>query len=141
MLSEAQRTIGLDLEEMVTELVAARATLRAQEQAVHYLQRAVIEGMQDRGATVVKTENGEATLTTPVTYDYGTLARLREITSPDDMVGYQPDREVVKVEPEKWNMTQAKRLARLSHDHAAIIEDAKIYGDPRVKFTEKKGAR
>jgi len=141
MLSEAQRTIGLDLEEMVTELVAARAKLKAQEQAVHYLQRAVIEGMQDRGATVVKTENGEATLTTPVTYDYGTLARLREITSPDDMVGYQPEREVVKVEPEKWNMTQAKRLARLSHDHAAIIEDAKIYGDPRVKFTEKKGAR
>ena len=57
------------------------------------------------------------------------------------MVGYTPEREVVKVEPEKWNMTQGKTLAKLSHDHAAIIEDAKIHGDPRVKFTEKKGAR
>jgi len=48
---------------------------------------------------------------------------------------------VVKREPEKWNMTQAKTLAKLSHDHAAIIEDAKMEGNARVKFTEKKGDR
>jgi hypothetical protein len=29
-------------------------------------------------------------------------------------------------------------MANLSHNHAAIIEDAKIYGNPRVKFTEGK---
>ena len=57
------------------------------------------------------------------------------------MVGYTPEREVVKVEPERWNMTQAKTLAKLSHDHAAIIEDAKIYGNPKVKFEMKKGDR
>ena len=140
-LQEAQAVKELSLEEMVADLVDARAALKAQEEAIWYLERAVTEGMQERGATVVRTPAGEATLTTPVTYDYGILAGLREITPPDDLVGYTPEREVLKREPERWNMTQAKTLGRLSHDHAAIIEDAKIEGNPRVKFTEKKGAK
>ena len=140
-LSEAQQVRDLTLEEIVGELVQARESLESQQATVYDLERSLIEGMQARGATVVKTDEGEATLTTPVSYDYGILARLREITSPDDMVGYTPEREVVKREPEKWNMTQAKTLAKLSHDHAAIIEDAKMEGNARVKFTEKKGDR
>ena len=106
-----------------------------------YLEKATIEGMEERGATLVKTDAGEATLRTPVSYDYGKLAALREITSPDDLIGYTPEREVVKVERERWNMTQGKTLAKLSSNHAMIIEDAKIYGDPQIKFTEKKGNR
>jgi len=140
-LSETEAVRDLSLEEMVDELVRARDALRDQQALVYYIERAVVEGMQERGATVVKADGGEATLTTPVSYDYGTLARLREITSPDDMVGYTPEREVVKREPEKWNMTQAKTLAKLSHDHAAIIEDAKIHGSPRVKIEKEKEAR
>ena len=141
-LQEAQAVRDLSLEDLVGELVEARASLKSQEASVYYLERALIEGMQERGATVVKTDAGEATLTTPVTYDYGILGRLREITSPDDMVGYTPEREVVQREPEKWNMTQAKALGKLSHDHAAILQDAKIYGNPKVKFeAKKKGAK
>ena len=140
-LDEATGYTSLTLEEQVAELVTARARLREREEAIWYLERIVIEGMRERGATVLKAGGGEATLTTPVSYDYGILARLREITPPDDMVGYTPEREVVKVEPERWNMTQAKTLAKLSHDHAAIIEDAKIYGNPKVKFEMKKGDR
>ena len=140
-LQEAQAIRDLSLEEMVEELVRARESLESQQATVYYIERALVEGMQERGATVVKTEGGEATLTTPVTYDYGILGRLREITSPGDMVGYTPEREVVKREAEKWNMTAAKTLAKLSHAHAAIIEDAKIEGNARVKFTEKKGDR
>ena len=140
-LIEADRVLDLSLEDLVEELVEARAKLKAQDEVVWLLERAVVEGLQDRGATVVKTEDGEATLTTPVTYDYGILSGLREITGPDELVGYTPEREVVKGEPEKWNLTQAKTLAKLSHAHAGIIEDAKIYGNPKVKFTEKKGGR
>jgi len=140
-LSEAQSTLDLSLEDLVDELVAARAKLKALEQAVYYTERAVIEAMQERGAVIIKSDAGEATLVTPVTYDYSILAQLREITSPDDLVGYTPEREVLKVEPERWNMSQAKTLAKLSHDHSGIIEDAKIYGNPQVKFTEKKGGR
>jgi hypothetical protein len=140
-LDAIQHTVDLSLEELVDELVAARATLAAQQQAVWYLDRAVIEGMQERGATLVKTDAGEATLRTPVSYDYGVLAALREITSPDDLVGYTPEHEVTKTQPERWNMTQGKTLAKLSSNHAMIIEDAKIYGDPQIKFKERKGDR
>tara|TARA_R110000824_G_scaffold85005_1_gene211543 strand:+ start:432 stop:860 length:429 start_codon:yes stop_codon:yes gene_type:complete len=140
-LSDVQHTVDLSLEELVDELVAARATLAAQQQAVWYLDKAVIEGMQERGATVVKTAAGEATLRTPVSYDYGKLAALREITSPDDLIGYTPEREVTKTQPERWNMTQGKTLAKLSRLHADIIEDAKIHGDPQIKFKERKGDR
>ena len=140
-LNAIQHTVDLTLEELVDELVAARAKLKALEEAVYLTERAVVEAMQERGATVIKSGAGEATLVTPVAYDYSILARLREITSPDDLVGYTPDREVVRREPERWNMTQAKTLARLSHDHSGIIEDAKIYGNPKIKFEMKKGDR
>jgi len=140
-LDAIQHTVDLNLEEMVDELVAARATLEAQQRVVWWLEKAVIEGMQERGATVVKTASGEATLRTPVRYDYSVLAELREITSPCDLIGYTPEREVVKREPERWNMTQAKTLAKLSSGHAMIIDDAKIFGDPQIKFKERKGDR
>ena len=140
-LSEARPTTDLTLEEMVAELVSARAKLKAAQEAVYYVERAVVEGMQERGATVVKTAHGTARLAIPVSYDYSVLAGLREITSADDLVGYTPEREEVVKRPESWNMTQAKTLARLSHDHAGIIEDAKIFGTPKVKFEAKKGGR
>jgi len=140
-LSEVQHTLDLTLEEMVDELVEARANLKRQEEVVYYVERAVVEAMQDRGASIVKTDAGTARLTTPVSYDYSVLAGLREITSPDDLVGYTPEREVLKRESERWNMTQAKTLANLSHQHRAIIDDAKIFGDPRVKYEAKKGGR
>lgn len=140
-LSEVQHTLDMSLEDMVDELVEARANLKRQEEVVFYVERAVVEAMQDRGASIVKTDAGTARLTTPVSYDYSVLAGLREITSPDDLVGYTPEREVVKREAERWNMTQAKTLANLSHQHRAIIDDAKIYGDPRVKYEAKKGGR
>ena len=89
-LDAIQHTVDLSLEELVDELVAARAILAVQQQAVWYLEKAVIEGMQERGATLVKTDAGEATLRTPVLYDY---------------------------------------------------EGAKIYGDPQIKFKERKGDR
>ena len=140
-LQDISHTVDLTVEESVIELVEAKAELKRQQEVVFYLEKAVVEGMLDRGATVVKTEIGEATLTTPVTYDYGILAGLREITGPDDLVGYTPEREVVKREPERWNLTQAKTLGKLSHAHADILSDARIYGNPKVKFQAKKGGR
>ena len=138
-LSDVQHTVDLNLEEMVDELVAARATLEAQQRVVWWLERSVAEGMQEKGAEIVKTDSGTAKITRPISYDYGVLAELREITSPCDLIGYTPEREVVKREPERWNMTQAKTLAKLSHEHRAIIDDAKIEGQARIKFEPRKG--
>ena len=122
-LSSIEHTVDLSLEQLVAELVEARATLEAQKQAVWYLERAA----------------SEAVLHRPISYDYNILAQLREITCPGDLVGYTPQRDVTTTEPERWNMTQAKPLAKLSSDHADIIEDAKILGQPKIRFAEKKG--
>jgi hypothetical protein len=140
-LSEAQQVRDLTLEEIVGELTRARESLESQQATVYYLERSLVEGMEERGATVVRTDEGEAKLTTPVTYDYGILAGLREITSPDDLVGYTPEHEEVRQVPEKWNLTQAKTLSHLSHQHREIIEDAKIYGRAKIQFKPKRGGR
>ena len=137
-LSEAQKIHDLSLEEVIEELADARGQLEAQQQAIYLLERSAIEGMEKLGATVVMGEDWEATLSTPISYDYSILARLREITSPDDLKGYTPERDVVKREAERWNMTQAKTLSKLSHQHREIIEDAKIPGFPRITIKKKK---
>jgi hypothetical protein len=140
-LQEAQQVRDLTLEEIVGELVRARESLESQQATVYYLERSLVEGMEERGATVVRTDEGEAKLTAPVSYDYGILAGLREITSPDDLVGYTPEHEEVRQVPEKWNLTQAKTLAKLSHQHREIIEDAKIFGRSKIQFKAKRGGR
>ena len=140
-LSEAQKIHDLSLEEVIEELADARGQLEAQQQAIYLLERSAIEGMEKLGATIVTGEDWEATLSTPITYDYSILARLREITSPDDLRGYTPERDVVKREAERWNMTQAKALAKLSHQHREIIEDAKIFGRSKIQFKAKRGGR
>jgi len=140
-LSEAQQVRDLTLEEIVGELVRARESLESQQATVYYLERSLVEGMEKRGATVVRTDEGEAKLSTPVSYDYGKLAALREITSPDDLIGYTPEHEEVRQVPERWNMTVAKTLSKLSHQHREIIEDAKIYGRSKIQFKAKRGGR
>jgi hypothetical protein len=138
-LQEVQRTANLNAEELVDELVAARAALEAQERVVWWLERSVVEAMDAKGAEIVKTDSGTAKISRSVSYDYGILAGLREITSPEDLIGYTPEREVTKTEPERWNMTQAKTLAKLSSQHRAIIDNAKIEGAAKIKFQPKKG--
>ena len=138
LLPEDKLVQDLTLEEIVGELMRARESLESQQATVYYLERSLVEGMQERGATVVRTDEGEAKLTTPVSYDYGILAGLREITGPDDLVGYTPEHEEVRQVPERWNMTVAKTLSKLSHQHREIIEDAKIYGNPKITFEATK---
>jgi hypothetical protein len=141
LLPEDKLVQDLTLEEIVGELVQARESLESQQATVYYLERSLVEGMEERGATVVRTGEGEAKLTTPVSYDYGILAGLREITGPDDLAGYTPEHEEVRQVPERWNMTVAKTLSKLSHQHREIIEDAKIYGRSKIQFKAKRGGR
>lgn len=136
-LSDVASTRDASVEDLVADLVIARAALRDQEAKCYYLERSIIEAMEQRGATVVKTQQVDAKLVTPVTYDYGKLAALREITSADDLVGYTPAQDVTISRGERWNMTQAKSLARLSADHAAIIESARIPGASGIKLDRK----
>jgi len=141
-LSEAEAVRDLSLEEMVEELVGVRERIKAMQQAEYLLSRQIIETMEADGSERMRTPSGVVTTPRAVTYDTSILAGLREITDPDDLVGiYTPEREVVKREPEKWNMAKGRKLLKYSADHAAIIEDAKIHGSPRVKIEKEKEAR
>ena len=101
----------------------------------HYLlYRQIIEEMEKDNATIARSEKHVAKLTPKVSYDSTILAKLREITDPEDLDGvYTPERQVVKVEAERWNMTKGRKLLKFGNEHQAIIEDAKIFGNPTLK--------
>jgi len=128
----------LTVDEVVTELVDVRKTISALQEAEFHLSRQIIEAMEEDGSERMRTPAGIVTIPKSVTYDASILAGLREITDPADLVGvYYPEHEEVRQVPERWNMSKGRKLVKHSGEHAAIIEDAKIYGRPRVKIEEE----
>ena len=137
-LDAAEAVRDATLDEVVAELVDIRERLKATQEAEYLLCRQIIEAMEDDGSERMRTEAGIVTISRSVTYDPSILARLREITDPADLEGiYTPEREVLRLEPERWDMTRGRRLVKHSSDHAAIIADAKIYGRPKVKIEKE----
>ena len=135
-VAEAVRDATLD--EVVAELVDVRKRIEAMQEAEYLLSRQIIEAMEQDGSTRMRTPSGIVTIPRSVTYDPSILAGLREITDPADLEGiYTPERDEVRRVPEAWNMAKGRKLLKHSSDHAAIIEDAKIYGVPRVKIEKE----
>ena len=125
-------------DEVVAELVDVRAKIKALQEAEYLLSRQIVETMEADGSERMRTPAGIVTLPRSVTYDASILAGLREITDPADLDGiYTPEHEEVKRVPERWNMSKGRKLLKHSADHAAIIEDAKIYGSPKVKIEKE----
>tara|TARA_Y100000310_G_scaffold111406_1_gene109798 strand:- start:610 stop:1035 length:426 start_codon:yes stop_codon:yes gene_type:complete len=125
-------------DEVVAELVDVRAKIKALQEAEYLLCRQIVETMEADGSERMRTPAGIVTLPRSVTYDASILAGLREITDPADLDGiYTPEHEEVKRVPERWNMSKGRKLLKHSADHAAIIEDAKIYGSPKVKIEKE----
>ena len=138
--ADAVRTSSVD--EVVVELIEVRAKIQAMQEAEYLLSRQVIESMERDGSERIRTPSGVVTIPRSVTYDATILARLREITDPDDLDGiYYPEHEETRTVPERWNMAKGRKLLKYSGDHAAIIADAKIYGSPKVKIEIEKEAR
>jgi len=137
-LDKAEAVRDATLDEVVAELVDIRERLKAMQEAEYLLSRQIIEAMEDDGSERMRTPSGIVTIPRSVSYDASILARLREITDPADLEGiYTPEHDEVRRMPEKWNMARGRKLLRHSGDHAAIIEDAKIYGSPRVKVVQE----
>ena len=135
--SEIESIKDVTLDDAVEQLADVRKQLKTLQEVEWILSNEVVRQMDDIGATESRVEIGKVALTRPVTYDYSVLAGLREITDPEDLDGaYTAPHEVVKHVPESWNMTKAKPLKKLSHEHGSIIEDAKIYGRPRIRIEE-----
>ena len=125
-------------DEVVAELVDVRERIKAMQEAEYLLSRQIIETMERDGSTRMRTPSGIVTIPRSVTYDASILAGLREVTDPADLEGiYSPEHEEVKRVPEAWNMAKGRKLLKHSTEHAAIIEDAKIYGVPRVKIEKE----
>ena len=138
-LTQLEEAVDFTFDELVEELVNVKKRIENMKEGQWMLERRILEVMQERGATVAKAESHDVTITRSVSYDAGILAALREITPPDDLERiYYPEHDEVVRKPEKWNMQQGRRLAKLGHEHAAIIEDAKIYGNPTIKIKARE---
>ena len=141
-LSEAQAVRDETIDEVVASLIETQAQIRGLREAEYLLQQTILEAMAVEGSERLRTDAGIVTINRSVTYDASILAQLREITDPADLVGmYTPEHEEVKRVPEAWNMSKGRKLAKYSAEHAAIIEDARIYGSPRIKIVEKEDKR
>ena len=138
-LTQLEAAVDFPFDELIQELVNVKKRIENMREGQWMLERRILEVMEERGATVAKADGYDVTITRSVSYDAGVLAALREITSPEDLERiYYPAHEEVVQKPEKWNMQQGRRLAKLGHEHAAIIEDAKIYGNPAIKIKERE---
>ena len=135
VLAEA---VDFTFDELIEELVAVRSKIKHLDEARWMLERRVVEVMQSWGSERMRTPSGIVTIPKPVSYDTSILAGLREITDPADLAGiYYPEHEELRRVAEKWNMVRGRKLIKHSADHAVIIEDAKIYGRPKVKIEEE----
>ena len=141
-VEELDGVMELELDDLAEALKETKESIKGLEEAIWLIEKRIVEVMEERGATVADTEGYMVKMTIPVSYDYSILARLREITDPKLLEEcYDPAWEKVVTFGEKWNMTKAKALANLSHEHRAIIEDAKIPGTQRIKFEAKPEMR
>ena len=127
--------VDFTLDELVDELATVVDRLASLEKSKWMLEKRIVHLMTDQGATMARTDKYEVTMSRSVSYDATKLAGLREITSPEDLErAYYPAHEEVVQVPEKWNMTAGRKLAQFGHDHAKIIENAKIYSDPKIRL-------
>ena len=137
-LDAAEAVRDATLDEVVAELVDIRERLKAMQEAEYLLCRQIIETMEADGSERMRTPAGIVTISKSVAYDAAILAGLREITDPADLAGvYYPEHEEVRQVPERWNMSTGRKLLKHSADHAGIIEDAKIFGSPKVKIEKE----
>ena len=137
-LDKAEAVRDATFDEIVEQLVDVRERIEAMREVEYLLSRKVIETMQEFGSERMRTPSGIVTIPRSVSYDASILARLRAITDPTDLEDcYTPEHDEVRRVPERWDMARGRRLLKHSADHAAIIEDAKIFGSPKVKVVQE----
>lgn len=97
--------------------------------------------MQAEGATALSHPDYEVRLASRPTYDYGKLAPLRELIpqAEIDKACIPEHKETVTV-PEKWDMRTALTFKKFGRDVEAILDGARVDGEPRISIKPKKGA-
>ena len=139
---EITRFSGVPLGELIDQMKDIEDKLENLGEVHRILYRSIMEEMEEQGATIARSETNVAKLTPRVTYNSTILAKLREITDPEDLIGvYKPEHEEVRRVPEKWNMSKGRKLLKLGHEHQAIIDDAKQFGLPGLTVYKRETSK
>ena len=134
-VEQLEQVVDLSFPELLDAHESVKLQLGNLSQALWLVEKRIVEIMDAQGARIMRVGDRGVRLSRPVTYDAGILAGLREITDPLDLVGvYTAEHDEVKHVPEKWNMAKGRKLLNLGNDHRAIIDDAKIFGNPKVEM-------
>ena len=101
----------------------------------------LLQRMEKRGAISIPSEEYVCEMESKPTYHQPAFAPLKEIFVASDLREcWIPEREHTVIQPEKWDTTRVKRLAKRYGDEAlAIVERARVPGRPRLKFGRREG--
>ena len=132
----------LSFDEKVHELVRTRGSIVRLQRAEYELNRAITEEMESNEAKIryADSPSGAGKLEvslkeSQVSWDYGKLAQLREITDPESLIGiYTPAHSKTVDIPEKWNMNAGRKLRNFGRRHIDIIDSARIVGRKKVEI-------
>ena len=128
-------------ESLLVEWNINRASIAYRERNQHEIEAELKRRMLADGATVLPDARYICELKTPTPkVDYAKLHALRELLPPDVIAeGYMPTHEETVLVPERWNMVQVNAWGRkYGTEVAAVIEGAKIPGEPRVSIKRKE---
>jgi hypothetical protein len=128
-------------EALIRQWVDSTTALAKLQDDIGRIEMELTHRMEARGATAIDDPDYVVTLKEgSPTWDYGKLAGLREVTSPEQLEGsYFPEHPETRVVPEKWNMTKAKTLGRFGSVHTDILARARITGPRRLKISQNSG--
>ncbi len=139
MHQEQERYAQQTDEELVDDWRRLDTAVSTLQEQLGHIEMELTNRMQGNGATVIPHATHEVKLAEGApSWDYSTLAALREITDPADLDGaYTAAHEETVLVPAKWNMTKGKALARFGDEHRQIIDNARLPGAVRLRIKAK----
>jgi len=118
------------------------ASVAAEEAAlaVGRLEQELLRRMRDNSATSIPSEAFVCEVSVRTDYDQSRLTPLLEILNPTDLdVAYAPAHEESRMVGAKWDVRKVIALARRYGIEAqTIVEESKVPGAPRLKFSRRE---
>lgn len=140
MTTTAETSITYQDETLLYLLAQARSRSKEATDEAQRLEYEAIRRIQERGAKSLFSVDFEAVLEYRVEYDQPGLRALLEVLPAEGiMESFSPQHEETRTVPDKWDVTKAKKwAAKIGTEALAILEKAKIEGNPRVKLMARK---
>jgi hypothetical protein len=96
--------------------------------------------MQADGATALSHPDYDVVLKYRPTYDPAKLAGLRELV-PESELGraFTPEHTETVTVAARWDMRKALTLKKFGADVVAVLEGARVMGEPKISIKSKEG--